>query len=360
MFTHTCPLPLRRLSLLLTAMLSSPLALAQSGQLSVEDDTFRSLTTQAAESHPADSQSTGTPAPNSAALDAVRVTAIRSEGFKPVTVKAGTFRGASIMDVPSTVNVVTREVLEKQGADGLYDAVRNTAGVTRQQNGGNTWDQLVIRGIPVENRTNYRLNGSMPLLNFGQIALENKERVEVLKGASALYYGFSAPSGIVNYETKRAGSEPVTSVGFRLDSNGSAIASADWGRTFGEQQEFGLRLNAAGGLVGTYLDGVGKGNRSFASAAFDWRATSRLVIALDAEYDRRRTVEQVGVALPIAANGRITLPRAVDPARLVGPAGRPGLGGVPHRKHPCPVACRLFARRQLDTHAGGRSLSSRA
>jgi iron complex outermembrane receptor protein len=37
----------------------------------------------------------------------------------------------------------------------------------------------VIRGIAVQNRTNYRLNGSVPM--------ENKERAEALKGASALY-----------------------------------------------------------------------------------------------------------------------------------------------------------------------------
>jgi len=56
----------------------------------------------------------------------VRVTATKAHGFVPRTVEAGSFRGADVMDVPSTVNVVTREVLELQGAAGLYDAVRNT------------------------------------------------------------------------------------------------------------------------------------------------------------------------------------------------------------------------------------------
>lgn len=256
---------------------------------------------------------------DSASLDAVHVTAIRSDGFKPVTVKAGTFRGASVMDVPSTISVITREVLDQQAASGLHEAVRNTAGVTRQQNGGDTWDQLVIRGIPVENRTNYRLNGSMPIINLSQISLENKERVEVLKGASALYYGFTAPSGIVNYVTERAGSKPVTALGLKLDDRGSALVDVDLGRQFGEQQQYGLRLNAAGGLVGTYLDGAGKGNRGFISAAFDWRVNDRLVLSLDAEHDRRRTTEQIGVALPRAVNDVITLPRAVDPRKLVGP-----------------------------------------
>ncbi|WP_137173776.1 TonB-dependent siderophore receptor [Massilia sp. HP4] len=252
-------------------------------------------------------------------MQAVRVTATRAQGFMPNTVEAGSFRGSDVMDVPSTVNVITREVLELQAAAGLYDALRNTAGVTRQQNGGDTWDQLVIRGIAVENRTNYRLNGSLPLMNFGQVSMENKERVEVLKGATALYYGFTSPAGVVNFVTKRAGSTPVNTVGLSLDDNGSAVATADVARRFGQRQEFGVRINAAGGTLGSHLDGVGNGNRGFASAALDWRLNERVRVRADLEYDKRRVTEQAGINLPQVVGGVIALPRAVDPRGLVGP-----------------------------------------
>ncbi|WP_338762528.1 TonB-dependent siderophore receptor [Massilia sp. METH4] len=258
-------------------------------------------------------------APTAEAVPSVLVTAARAQGFVPYTVEAGTFRGSDIMSVPSTVNVITREVLELQAAGGLYDAVRNTAGVTRQQNGGDTWDQLVIRGIAVENRTNYRLNGSLPIMNFSQVALENKERVEVLKGATALYYGFTSPAGVVNFVTRRAGSAPVTTLGLSVDDNGSAVASADVARRFGERGQVGVRVNAAGGTLGSHLDGAGNGNRAFASAALDWQVDRRLRLKADLEYDRRRVTEQAGVTLPAAVKGAIELPRAVDPRRLVGP-----------------------------------------
>lgn len=252
-------------------------------------------------------------------MQAVQVTGARAQGLVPTTTEAGSFRGSSIMDVPSTVNVITRELLELQGVSGLYDAVRNTAGVTRQQNGGETWDQLVIRGIAVENRTNYRLNGSLPIMNFSQVPMEDKERVEVLKGASALYYGFTSPAGVVNFVTKRAGSKPVTSVGLTVGDRGSAVANIDVGRRFGEEQQFGVRINAAGGTLGSYMDNVGNGNRSFLSAALDWRVTNRLLLKADLEYDRRKVTEQAGINLPTAVNGVITLPHAVDPSRLIGP-----------------------------------------
>ncbi|MDQ1812471.1 TonB-dependent receptor [Massilia sp. CCM 9210] len=80
-----------------------------------------------------------------------------------------------------------------------------------------------------------------------------------------------------------------------------------------------MRINAAAGALGSFLDNVGDGSRRFASAALDWRVDSRLLLKADLEYDRRKITEEVGVALPAAVNGVIALPRAVDPARLVGP-----------------------------------------
>jgi iron complex outermembrane receptor protein len=81
----------------------------------------------------------------------------------------------------------------------------------------------------------------------------------------------------------------------------------------------GVRINAAGGTLGSYLDNVGNGNRKFASAALDWRVNARLLLKADLEYDKRRVTEQAGIALPAAVNGVIALPPAVDPKRLIGP-----------------------------------------
>lgn len=251
-------------------------------------------------------------------LATVNVDASRTSGFVPSTVEAGTFRGASLMDVPATVNTVTREVIELQGAAGVYDVLRNTAGVTRQQNGGDTFDQLVIRGIAVENRTNYRLNGALAIPNISEIPMENKERVEVLKGASALYYGFTSPAGVINFVTKRASATPVTSLGLVVDEHGTAQGAMDIGRQFGDENQFGLRVNAAGGRIGSSIDGV-DGNRQFGSAAFDWRVNSRLTLRADIEQYHKEIVEQAGITRPAAVNGVITLPSLPDPTKRLGP-----------------------------------------
>src|SRR5258706_3507147 len=145
-------------------------------------------------------------------LGTISVTAERVTGFKARTTQVGAFRDAEILDVPATVNVIPRTVLDVQEAQGLYDALRNTAGVARSQSSGTVADNLSIRGMATENRTSFRLNVWMPVNNLVQMSSEYNERVEVLKGSSALYYGFTSPAGVVNMVTKRARTEPITTI----------------------------------------------------------------------------------------------------------------------------------------------------
>lgn len=247
-------------------------------------------------------------------LPAVTVTSEYQGSFKANTVQVGTFRDASPLDVPQTSNVVTREVLDAQAANTLFGALRNTAGVTRAQLNGSTFDNIAIRGIFVENRSNYRLNGSLPIINLIDIPLENKERVEVLKGASSLYYGFVPPSGVVNLVTKRAGKTPVSNLAVSANQHGGANVHVDLGRRFGSEQQFGVRINLLDGREDIGIDNF-SGERSLASAAFDWRATDKLSFKLDFEHYRKNVSEQAAIAVPAAVGGKITLPGVPDARR---------------------------------------------
>lgn len=247
-------------------------------------------------------------------LPAVTVTSEYQGSFKANTVQVGTFRDASPLDVPQTSNVITREVLDAQGANTLFGALRNTAGVTRAQLNGSTFDNIAIRGIFVENRSNYRLNGSLPVINLIDIPLENKERVEVLKGASSLYYGFVPPSGVVNLITKRAGKAPISNLAVSANQYGGANAHVDLGRRFGSEQQFGVRINLLDGREDIGIDNF-SGERSLASAAFDWRASDKLSFKFDFEYYRKNVSEQAAIAVPAAVGGKIALPGVPDARR---------------------------------------------
>ena len=251
-------------------------------------------------------------------LDETTVTARSQRGFAASTAEVGAFRGMALRDIPATVNVVTREALDAQQDTSLFDALRNTASVTRQQLSGETFDNLAIRGVTMENRTNFRFNGSLPIAALAAIPLENKERVEVLKGVSALYYGYTTPGGVVNLVTKRAGNTPVTTLGVQFDSNGSIVSTLDVARRFGEDNQYGIRFNAAGGSLQSPTSGI-DGTRQLGAVAFDWKVNSRLSLKADVEYSRKIITEQSVVTLPAAKNGVIMLPAMPDPTKRLAP-----------------------------------------
>ena len=251
-------------------------------------------------------------------LDEVTVNGVRKKTFAPTTVRVGAFRDQDPLDVPLTNSVMSRDLLDAQAAQGLYDALKNTAGVTRSQVSGSTYDNLSIRGIVVENRGNYRLNGNLPIVNLIDIPLENKEQVEVLKGSSSMYYGMVPPSGIVNFVTKRAGPTPVTSLTTTFNDHGGMKAHVDIGRRFGADDSMGLRLNAVTSKEATGIDRY-EGHRDLLSVAYDWRATSWANLKVDVEHYRKNVSEQGAITLPAAVNGVITLPRVPDNTTNIAP-----------------------------------------
>ena len=255
-------------------------------------------------------------------LEEVVVTGDRRSTYSADLVQAGSFRGARQLDTPLTIAVVPAEVLESQQARGLFDALRNTAGVTSSQTSPTVYNNLSIRGIAVDNRANYRLNGSLPIINLIDLPIEDKDRVEALKGASALYYGFTTPSGIINLTMKRPTPETYLSVeGFGSDQ-GTAAGHIDFGDTWGM---FGARLNAVYGRVDSGIDNTA-GRRALFAGAFDFKPIDGLTISLDAEYLYKNVVEP-GVfrfltpPKPTVNNlyPAIQLPPLLDPATNFGP-----------------------------------------
>ena len=249
-------------------------------------------------------------------LETISVTADVGRGFTTKTSQVGAFRDQNMLDVPSAINVVPRAVMDAQAVTNLFDVLRNTAGVSQAQVNDTVSQNLAIRGISIDNRTSYRLNGSLPVNNLVEMPMEDKERVEALKGSSALYYGFTSPAGIINMVTKRARDKPINEFDFSTDSNGQYVGHADFGRRFGDDNRYGLRVNVVSGKLSGAADDQ-DGSRSLVSAAFDWRLTDRLSLKLDYENFSKRLVENSAILLLPAVNNVIPLPRIPDSDKLI-------------------------------------------
>ncbi len=218
--------------------------------------------------------------------------------------------------LPMTKAVTTGRTLEQASQEGYSEAVKNVAGVVPTNSKGTPNDAIAIRGIKLNLFSNYRLNGGLPIAGVITVPLEDKERIETLKGANALMFGVASPAGIINLVTKRAGDIDVTSVAAAGNSFGQYGGSFDIGRRVGAERELGIRVNgAAVHLENGVRDAGGYGR--FGSVGFDYRLTSRLTVQGDYEYYMKHVVEQAGISLLSPVNGRIPITPVPDPRNLL-------------------------------------------
>src|SRR3954471_10681153 len=115
------------------------------------------------------------------------------------TISASRIQGA-LIDVPSTINVITRDFIEDIGANTLQDATQYLAGIGTGRLGGTNGisDRQTLRGFESNNRTIDNLAGVF----MAKLDPELYERVEVVKGPNAILSPTGAPGGSLNVITK--------------------------------------------------------------------------------------------------------------------------------------------------------------
>ncbi|HYC30033.1 MAG TPA: TonB-dependent receptor, partial [Chitinophagaceae bacterium] len=105
------------------------------------------------------------------------------------------------MDLPQSVSVVGQGLIREQQAMRLSDVVKNVNGVYMTTSRGNVQESFGARGYSFGS-TNLFKNGAR--VNSGSMPeMSSLERVEVLKGSTAILFGQVAPGGIINMVTKQ-------------------------------------------------------------------------------------------------------------------------------------------------------------
>lgn len=108
--------------------------------------------------------------------------------------------GIKPMDLPQSIQVIGSNVIEQQQAIRLSDVVKNANGVYVGTARGGAQESFWSRGYDMSTNNMFK-NGFR--FNGGSIPeVSSLEKVEILKGGSALLYGNVAPGGILNMVTK--------------------------------------------------------------------------------------------------------------------------------------------------------------
>ncbi|MBU0917678.1 MAG: TonB-dependent receptor [Gammaproteobacteria bacterium] len=181
---------------------------------------------------------------------------------------------------PVQAQTFGQTVLRDAGITRLADLIKLDASLTDAYNAIGYWDSMNVRGYKLDNTLNYRREG-LPISGETRIALDNKAGIELFKGTSGMQAGTSAPSGLVNYVVKRP-DVSLREVTLGLNDRGGWLMATDLSERFGQQREFGLRVNAAHEDLRPTTQAA-DGRRRLAAVAGDWRLTPDA--RLEAEFE---------------------------------------------------------------------------
>ncbi|AYA68847.1 TonB-dependent siderophore receptor [Acinetobacter sp. WCHA55] len=220
------------------------------------------------------------------------------------------FGQQNLAAIPASIHTVTAELIADQHAKTLSDVVKNDASVGDGYAPIGYYANFVMRGFSLNAGSSYLLNGNS-LRGEQNVALENKEQVEILKGMSAIQSGMSTPGGVVNYVSKRP--KDVQSLTLEADSHGGSRVATDFGGWLGDNQQFGYRVNAAYEDIHPYVEHA-DGTRLFGSLALDWKISDRSKLEFDIESQRQKQRSVPGYQLL----GGETVPTGVEWDRLLG------------------------------------------
>lgn len=183
--------------------------------------------------------------------------------------RLGFLGNREVMDTPFNTVTYTAQLIEDQQVRSVSDALANNPSVRiyYPDNDGST--DFFVRGNKVS-QLDIAYDG---LYGIGTPGIESLERIDVLIGANALLNGLGPSGGVgamINQVPKKALDTPLTRLSFGWVSDSQFGGAIDFSRRFGEDGEFGIRINAA------YRDGdtaVNNQSRTVGTTtvSMDWR-----------------------------------------------------------------------------------------
>lgn len=226
-----------------------------------------------------------------------------------------------LLETPQAVTILTTEQIRDQGATTLQDALGYAAGVRSDAYGYDSRsDGFRVRGdFPDEYLDNLRKSFNFYTSTW-RVDPFTLERIEVLRGPSAMLYGQGTTAGVVNMVSKRPLDERHGEVGVQLGSWGRKQLQTDLTGPLTEDGTWLYRIIAVGRDADTQVDYVSD-DRLLLAPSLTWRPSARTAVTLLASWQRDRTGSSsqffpwAGTVSP-NPNGRIATDRFIgDPNR---------------------------------------------
>lgn len=239
-------------------------------------------------------------------LGVFEVSADKDRGYSTSHAVGATRMAVPLNEIPQAITVLNEKLLRDLRPDYLSEVVKYVGGVTETASPGR--DIFVIRGVQISGP----FFDGLPEAGSSQgsgIDMSLLNRVEVLKGPSAVIYGSTSSGGVVNRTMKKPFFERARRVlDLEVGSFGHARATLDANQPFGPKNQFAARL------VGSYWNLEGEQDfsykhRRFLAPMFGWKVTpdTTASITIVDFYDRYHKAWGQAFTLPPYVGNNLTL-----------------------------------------------------
>lgn len=151
--------------------------------------------------------------------------------YNPPNASTATRTNTPLRDIPASITVVPRQVLEDRNVNTVGEAVETVSGVTRGfRPYGNVpiIGSTIIRGFDQSYLGVGRFrNGVRDTDYYGLIPVGTVEQIEVLRGPASVLFGAGEPGGVINVITRQPLDEPYYRAAFEAGSFGFYQPSID-------------------------------------------------------------------------------------------------------------------------------------
>ena len=228
------------------------------------------------------------------------------QGYRATRSGTGTFTDTPLRDVPQSIQVVPRQVIEDQQDKRLVDALANVSNVRPATTTGNRSETFNIRGFRV---SDYAIDGitTNPALEASEVYrdMANIERVEVLKGPASVLYGQGDLGGMINLVTRQPQFEPGIAGSVQAGSYDFYRGEIDVTGPLDPGHTLAARLIASAQTDQTFRDFRQDSTREFGALSFLWEPNEATRISLGGTYTHQDLPFDRGL---VAVGDEVTLP----------------------------------------------------
>lgn len=186
-----------------------------------------------------------------------------------------------LMDLPQAVTVISREAIERQQALHVSDVLQQVNGVYLMGNTGGFQEEIAARGFSFSSSNTFK-NG-VRFNNAIMPEMSSIEKLEFLKGGSAILFGNVAPGGIMNIVTKKPKFEQGGELSFRAGSFGFYKPSLDVYSGFGKKKQAAFRVNTVYEKAQSFRDYV-TSERYYINPSLLFNLSSKTELLIQGDY----------------------------------------------------------------------------